>query len=43
VLGQAVFGAQGLGDGLGDEGRVAQSSEADPENAVPELRHQLGR
>jgi len=31
------------GDGLGDEGRVAQGRQTDPEDAVPELRHQLGR
>ena len=43
VLGQAVLGPQRLGDGLGDEGRIAQSGEPDPEDAVPELRHQLGR
>ena len=43
MLGQAVLGAQRLGDGLGDEGRVAQGGQTDPEDAVPELRHQLGR
>ena len=39
VLGQAGFGAQRLGDGLGDEGRVAHGGQTDPEDTVPELRH----
>ena len=43
MLGQAVLGAQRLGDGLGDEGRVAQGGQTDPEDAAPKLRHQLCR
>jgi hypothetical protein len=43
VLGHAVLGPQSLGDGLGDKGRLAQSGEPDPEDAVSEVRHQRGR
>src|SRR6266511_2983470 len=37
VLGQAVFGPHGLGDGLGDQGGVAQCRQADPEHPISEL------
>ena len=33
VLGEAVLGAERLGDRLGDEGGIAQGGEADPEDA----------
>ena len=42
VLGEAVLGAERLRDRLGDERRVAERGEPDPEDARLVLGHELG-
>ena len=41
VLGEVVLRPQGLGDRLGDEGRIAQGSQPDPEHPGLVLGHEL--
>ena len=43
VLGEAVLGAERLGDRLDDERRVAERGEPDPEDAVPCSRRRAPR